>query len=377
MRIAILTMVFNNNYGGVLQAYALQTHLKKLGHETTLLYVQKKKLSAYSLLMRTFKRILFKYVLQHKDIISISYLKEEKFIGQNFEYFINKCITPKTKPLYSGKDLSDIAQKGFDAYIVGSDQVWRPKMYSYIDQAFFDFVKQPDAIKLSYAPSFGVDEWEYTEEQTQRYKEQIKKFKAISVRESSGVELCRNFFDIDALQVLDPTLLLNTSDYKKMVEDESIKKSDGNLLIYTLDNNIEKQKIVEKISGLFGYKPFYTNVKPKELAEKHEDRIYPSVFGWLKGFMDAEYVFTDSFHGCVFAILFNKPFLVFGNKRRGMARFNSLLGIFNLEDRLIHSSEEATVEKLSATFDWESINKVLEQRRGIANKFLTDNLHKA
>ena len=248
-------------------------------------------------------------------------------------------------------------------------------MYKFIDQAFFGFVKEKKAIKLSYAPSFGVDFWEYTEEQTRKYSKQLKDFKAVSVRESSGVELCNKYFNIEAVQLVDPTLLLSTSDYINLVEKESTPISEGDLLVYVLDMTDDKRCLIEEIAKKYMYTPFSTNIKDASGSAPLEDRIYPSVTSWIRGFMDAKFVFTDSFHGCIFSILFNKPFIVFGNERRGMARFNSLLNMFRLEDRLILSKQDVTLEKkLTLDIDWDSINNILEKQRTIAFNFFSSNL---
>jgi len=95
---------------------------------------------------------------------------------------------------------------------------------------------------------------------------------------------------------------------------------------------------------------------------------------WLKSFIDAEYVVTDSFHGCVFSIIFNKPFIAIGNKDRGMARFNSLLKMFNLEDRLISSADELADKLLLSKINWASINYKIIKERKKSNDFLQKNL---
>ena len=369
MKIAVLTYNFNNNYGGMLQAYAMLESLKKLNHEPEHILVPSINLSRKAIL----KQYIKKYFLSH---LSNKWRDDgqKSLREKNTRYFIEKYITPKTKPVYTSQHFSKITKNNYDAYLVGSDQVWRAKVYRYIDYAFFGFVKSDDPILMSYAASFGVDTWDYTDEQTSRFKKQIQRFKGVAVREDSGVELCKQYFDKEAVHVLDPTMLLAPKDYRKLIEQENEPSNLGKLLTYILDLNEEKQSIIDMASTELGLETFQVNLKPKEKINNIEDTIYPTVTSWLKGFDDAEYVITDSFHGCAFAIIFNKPFIAYGNKARGMARFNSLLKMFGLEDRLIVSKEQITTDKIKEKIDWDSVNSKLTEYRKISNDYLLETL---
>lgn len=187
-----IAMIFNNNYGGYLQAYALMEILKKLNHEPELIFVQQES----NTLKYKLKKYLKKYVLSY-FLPKYNYEKYRSIIEKNTNYFSDKYIVPRTERVYSQDDFIKYSI-GYDAYIAGSDQIWRPTMYKYINQAFFGFVQDKNALLLSYAASFGLDIWEYTEQQTQRFKNDIQRFKAISVRENSGIELCKKHFETDA-----------------------------------------------------------------------------------------------------------------------------------------------------------------------------------
>ena len=123
-------------------------------------------------------------------------------------------------------------------------------------------------------------------------------------------------------------------------------------------------------------KPFQVNAEFNNCKSELEleKRIYPTVTSWLKGFDDAKYVVTDSFHGCAFAILFNKPFIVYGNKERGMSRFNSLLKLFDLEDRLVYSVNEISDNKIYQEIDWGRVNMKIDEYRNISNSFIVETL---
>ena len=139
-------------------------------------------------------------------------------------------------------------------------------------------------------------------------------------------------------------------------------------LSYMLDETEEKSTILQHIVETQGY-----NLVSYKNIDNPDNNNVPSVEEWLKAFHDSNFVFTDSFHGCVFSIIFNKPFIVHGNKERGMARFSSLLKIFGLEERLVTSKEEA--EKVIAQqIDWERINTIKKEWQEKSLNFLKSNL---
>lgn len=369
MKIAVLTMTFNNNYGGMLQAYSLMETLKKLHHDPELLFVQLENKDINACLKKLLKKYIFSYISK-----KWKHIRFQNDIEKNTNYFIEKYINPKTKSIYTRKDFRRIVLDKYDAYVVGSDQVWRPSMYKFINYAFFSFVKNPNAILFSYAPSFGVEYWEYTDKQTIKYKEQLRRFKAVSVREDSGVELCKKYFGTDAIQVLDPTMLLTLEDYRKIIKQENEPKHNGELLSYILDYSEDKQDLEDMISKELNLKSFTVGVKSNNIDIEIKDMIYPTVTSWLRGFEDAKYVITDSFHGCVFSIIFNKPFIVYGNEKRGISRFNSLLKMFRLEDRLIMNKKEITIDNIRKDINWIFVNNRKEELIKESKNYLSKSL---
>lgn len=369
MKIAVLTYNFNNNYGGMLQAYAMLTKLKMLNHEPELLFVSTKASSKRAVLKNLLKKYFFSY-------LSIKWANNRyaQEIEKNTRYFIDKYITPKTEPIFKKEHFYQISKNNYDAYLVGSDQVWRAKVYTYIDYAFFGFVESNKPVLLSYAASFGVESWEYTATQTLKYKKQLNRFSGISVREDSGVELCKKYFEKQATLVLDPTMLLTPDNYRELVDQEDEPDHQGDILTYILDINEDKQNVIDIAAKELKYRPFKVNVASKNEIEEIADMTYPTVTSWLKGFDNAAFVITDSFHGCVFAILFNKPFIAYGNEARGMARFKSLLKMFGLEDRLIVGSYDVNVAKITKKIDWGSVNLKLNKYRKISHDYLVETL---
>ena len=141
-----------------------------------------------------------------------------------------------------------------------------------------------------------------------------------------------------------------------------------------MDESTEKNTIISIISKEKGFTPFCVNSKYDNEEAPLEERIQQPVEKWLRAFYDAEFVITDSFHACVFSIIFNKPFIVYGNKERGYARFESLLSLFALEDRLVSSPCEVN-KVLQATIDWDRVNSIRKQKKEESLSFLTNNLN--
>ena len=376
MKIGILTQPLKNNYGGLLQAYALQKVLKDMGHEVWFINRSSKEPSFVRQCASLGKRIILKYVLKKSTypIFIFNPTKEEEMIiGVYTNQFVKKHFPCITEKIIRNKDMICLNKEGFDAYVVGSDQVWRPGYSPCITNYFLDFVEKDTKIKrIAYAASFGVSNWEFTEKQTADCSRLAKYFNAISVREDSGMDLCHKYLGVNAVHVLDPTMLLGTEDYIHLLDNEG--KSTGNMMTYILDKTDEKEHMINDVAEklkLLSYSVMPNKMLTKETRAEIEECIYPPVTKWLRGFIDAEFVVTDSFHGCVFSILFNKPFIVIGNPKRGMSRFNSLLKLFELENRLINITETKYDNLFTEQINWAKVNAILMTKRKEANSFLT------
>jgi len=374
MKICILTQEPGHNYGGILQAFALQFYLKQEGYPVETVQHCGNQHISFRKILSILKQAVKKYIFRQKiDKIAPDwmYKKQQNRIYQHLQSFIahNIVQTPYIK------DFRKLNRRKYEAYIVGSDQVWRPRYNKYLfNEMFLSFVKGDNLKRIAYAVSFGVSDMEFSEEQIKKVSEFLSKFDAISVREDSGVDLCRNYFHAEAQHVLDPTMLLSTSDYLALISEEEkqkveSRKQNGELFVYVLDSSQELSQLVQQIANEFQGQPYYF------LPALNETTIMPSVTAWLKGFADARFVVTDSFHGTVFAILFNKPFLVYANQKRGATRFHSLLKMFHLEDRLVINMEESVITKIKNPIDWENVNQILERERAFSSAFLKNALN--
>lgn len=373
MRIGIITLQPRFNYGGIMQAYAMQKVLTRLGHQGTLIDSIPSRLPYKTKYLIYIKRAILKYLFKKNIIVRLDKKtnKEISIKGKHTFNFINNHINKVNK----AKDFSDISKNEFDAFIVGSDQVWRPKYFhTHIKRAFLDFTKNWETKRIAYAASFGTDEWEFSDEETNTCSTLAQKFDAISVREISAINICKEHLGANATHVLDPTMLLSSDDYKELFEKADTPQSSGNLMCYILDRNNLTENIINTVVCEKDLKPFIANSKVEDPDAALEEQIQPPVENWLRGFYDAEYVVTDSFHACVFSIIFNKPFIVFGNKSRGMTRFKSLLTTFGLEERLIATAEEAKTI-IKKEIDWKRVNKQLKYMQEISCSFLESALN--
>lgn len=375
MKIGLLTMPQRSNYGGLLQAYALQTILERMGNDVEIIqrdYSPKPQ----SLKDKVIKFLLpFIYALQHKPYPVLSQ-KERDVVSKNTDVFSCRYLH-RSQLLLSTTALQQYCEvQDFEGYVVGSDQVWRPRYCPSISDYFLKFTASKDVKRVAYATSFGVDKWEYTPKETTLCRQLIKEFNAVSVREDSGVVLCHEHLGVVAKHVLDPTMLLGVEDYKKIVKDNACLPSMGQLFYYLLDENSEKNTILHMASTMTGYKPFACMPQKAykgQVVNCPEKYAYKSPAQWIRSFMDAEMVLTDSFHGTVFSIIFNKPFWVIGNPRRGNTRMESLLRLFNLEYRMIDTNNLSNVE-WNGQIDWISVNSLLKEWKEESLIFLTEAL---
>lgn len=373
MKIGILTLPLNSNYGGVLQAFALQTVLKRMGHDVLEVELKKNLRWQYPPLWKiplSFgKRFLFKYIVRRKN----QKILLERYERKIYPLLVHDILEFISKYIKQFKVDKFIDCKGkFDVWICGSDQIWRYKYYPFFEgdiaNVYLKFLGDDSCKRIAYAASFGTDNWEYPAKETAECKNWIQKFDAVSVREETGVKLCSTYYDIKAKHVLDPTMLLSKDDYVDLIEKSDVPKSKGNLFCYILDNTDEKMNVVKNIEKQRHLSSFFMNGDCGNWTEDLEKRIQPPVESWLRAFYDSEFIVTDSFHACVFSILFHKQFLVIGNKERGLARIYSLLSMFGLEDRL--TSDTGLDINRMKTIDYDRVDEILAKHREVSRTFL-------
>lgn len=372
MNIGILTQPLGNNYGGLLQNYALQETLKRLGHNPITIdqYVHHKTLcwiliSTAKCLLKNICRLLLGRKLQ-----TIPYVicKRQSVVAKPMEDFIANYIkrTPKVFGFSDTRKLSE--SLNLNAIIVGSDQVWRKNMNSRILTNFLDFAQSLPVLKIAYSASIGVDFWEYDEKETSDIKNLLLKFNAVSVRERSAQRLLRDKINIDSEFTLDPTLLLEAKDYEDIIEHGSTVKPSGEIFAYILDDSGDKRNILRTVEDRLNLRSY--TITPYGLNSNKQCSSVPQ---WLRSFKDADFVVCDSFHGCVFSIIFRKPFIAIANTQRGNTRFDSLFQMFDINERLIEKASDLDFDFLR--LNWEAVELRLKEMQFLSLEYLKNSLN--
>lgn len=359
MRIGILTQPLANNYGCLLQNFALQNVLKKMGHDPITLNIPYKHIDEKCDLLRCAWRFV-KRIKGDKSILFLNAKNQLNFFnnpGTNQKKFIHNYLNV----VEVNDGLSEFFQNrdDFNAVVVGSDQVWRKAFSPDLPSYFFRDVPAQTK-KIAYAASFGTDKSDIPLEEIPYYKSLVQKIHHVSVREKSGINICKSIFNRDAVLVLDPTLLLNAKDYIQLL---GIKESSetNTLAVYLLDRNKNSDVIIKAVAGKLGLKPVYIGVPAR--------KGFPSVESWITTISNSKFVITDSFHGTTFSIIFNKQFLTLSNSGRGNSRMETLLGIVDLRSRMICANDGSSTSNITA-IDYQKVSERLELMRKTSINFL-------
>lgn len=372
----IITQQLGANYGGIMQAYALQTVLKNMGFNAV---------TNNNPNLKTGKNYLLAYlsrfapwnILKSKKIFVTP--KLYRIITKNTLPFIEKNINTIDLFANSKKYQRNIV-RSFNYFVVGSDQVWRNR-YANIKQNMFDFVDNDSAVRISYAASFGHDNInEYSDSLKKESKLLLDRFNAVSVREKTGVDICEKEWNINAKHVLDPTMLLDKKAYFSNLSGLKNKKNDS-IFEYVLDSTDQTTDMIKKIAKIRSLK--INKILPdtpksrRDFIDNPDKYAMAPVENWLNSINNAEFVITDSFHGCVFSIIFNTPFVVLINESRGLARLKSLLETVGLEDRILSNANLEKLEEIAdRPINWNDVNKIISKERSRSMKFLEESLGK-
>ena len=348
MKVGILTFQQAINYGAVLQLYALQKTIQKLGVDSEVInYISPK-------LKKDYKIIRYNDGLKNllASIFAAKAFYERK---RRFKLFENKYLN-LTDELYFKEDLSKICNR-YDYIITGSDQVWNYSITGTDSTYMLDFVEDSDK-KISYAASFGVAQ--IPDELKVWYKNLLQDFKAISVREKHGQKIFKDICNREITVTLDPTLLLDKYDWENFCC--NFKDKDKYILVYSLRNSNLLNSLAKNLKTETGYNLIVLNPRVRYMYTKDSRAIIgPEEFVDL--FFNAEYVLTDSFHGTAFSINFNKKFLCELNtdKNNVNSRLESLFNLLNLKNRTIDSLQK--LDKIYDTIDYNNINNILNTER--------------
>lgn len=279
MKIAIMTQPLGSNYGGIMQAFALQKILKNMGHDVVTIDYKHKKPSFLYRKARSVYRLAKKAAGKDKALIQLE--DKYNYITMNTQNFINTYIV-QSEYIDDNKGLKKHFKRSvYNAIIVGSDQTWRPKYSPNIYSFYLDFlVKNKNIKRIAYASSFGVNNWEYSIEQTKKCAKLATTFDAISVREQSGIKLCKEHLKVESELVLDPTLLLDEEDYLDLIGNKYKKGKNEGVFTYFLDSNRDKTKAAEHIANKLQTHTYKCQAKntPNDLtSDKLDDYKMPAI----------------------------------------------------------------------------------------------------
>lgn len=362
MKIGIITIQKCNNYGADLQAYALGAKLRTMDYDAEnidyLFYKHPRhqggKLERPALpisMKNRIKEFLFPIIATFKGVRNRSVTIERR---RRFDEWFNANIRVG-REYRSVKSLYDDPPK-YDVYVVGSDQVWNPRLYSNIKPYFFDFVPM-GARCVSYASSFGVDE--LSGPVFYLYKQWLKKFSHIGLREKSGERIVKAMaLDAEVAHVLDPTLLLDAKEWAAVSVEPNDKPVGKYLLLYDLIASEETVALAER----------WARQNELGLVRIGDGGYGPGEFIWL--FAHAEAVVTNSFHGTVFSVLHHKPFYsVIPNGMGNSGRIESLLMKLGLMDRMVEAACVAGFVQKGME-DWSRVDSKVVEMRNASIEFL-------
>lgn len=367
MKIAIISFwTSNNNYGQLLQGYALQKYLSSLGHEAY--HIRYKVKNNKSFLF--YIKMIVRYVLNPKSYIK-EYQRRRNDKKRNFLLFRKKYMSFSDKVYIGIKTIRRNPPKA-DIYITGSDQVWAQLINREDNKAFFLDFTTPDKVRVAYAVSFAMHE--YPQDLKNDLNILLSKFSKIGVRELEGLKIC-NDININAELVPDPTLLLEKKEYNKLAK--TIVKYSNYAFIYSLNINEPediywselktslmnkfKQIVVCNADGIS---------KANEIFGKTVEYLYATPEEWLGTIQNSSLVITPSFHGIIFSIIFNKPFIFFPIKRKSLnGRIISILSELDLLDRICTDSGKID-SILNSSINWNEVNSKVANIRLKGFRFL-------
>lgn len=366
MKIGILTIHYGVNYGSALQAYALSNFLRKNGFNVEVInYIPERyRISPY------FPKAKKNWLTNSLFILArfpMIFLRRKVFSD-----FLKKNV-PMSKLYKNIKELYKDNLK-YDIYVTGSDQVWNKEYNGKTQDIYYLKFVPENSIKIACSASFGVSRITKKEELLEIY-EALKDFKAISVREDSGLKILQKAGIRGAVQVLDPTFLFDKDSWVKHFDLNPLI-TEPYILVYALDN--EEKRLIEfasKIAKLKGYKIALISLDNRRRNKKKVNYSFynksPEYF--INLFSNADYVVTNSFHGVAFSINFRKQFIALSRKLYN-SRLESILNLFDLSSRLTKRENDLDLNIALKEIDYNEIYLRIEEQRRKLEKFLLENI---
>lgn len=351
--IGIVTIT-SHNLGNRLQNYALQEYLLSKNYD-----VKTIPKNSYTAIKMELKRL--KFIIK---LLLSKFIKKYKSVS--WECFNGKINWEN----YSVKDNAEALVKKYDYFVAGSDQIWNPIFNLDRNKMFLTFARKEQ--KIAYAASIGISE--LPKEWEEFYAKNIKEFTSISVREDDAAKIIKNLTGRSVKVLIDPTMLLTKEKWEEVTKDSRININYKYVVKYFLGPRNDKyDEYIENRAKEIGAKVLDVT----EYNEENNDVIGPAEFVYL--IANSNGVFTDSFHGTVFSLLFEKPFIVFDRaveKETGnmSSRLDTLLNKFNIKgQRIVDVSE---LDNIHPEVDYKKIGEILQKERKLAEEYLEEALNK-
>lgn len=351
IKIGILTFHYTNcNYGGILQTFSIYKLVESLGYDSYIVNYPPK--------VNSFRKKMAARI--------------EALFGFEFEKF-RRIHIPRILPETASKEDLKKLNETLDGFIVGSDQVWRYRSDSEVMFTYYLNFVNDDKLKIAYAASFGVDHWDADEQTSNHVKKLVQRFHAISVREKSGLKICREKFDVESINLLDPTLVLDKKYFHELADKKPLKSQNSGFIAYMLLDDVKQIESYFKDYAK-GKKLQFFRIKGKNIYPKKNFYLFKSVSKWLSYIKYADLVVTDSFHCTVFSIIFRKKFVCIPNKHRGVTRLENLLKLIHLENRLIFDLKKFNEKLLDEEIDYQNVELLLSEEKNKSISFLKNSL---
>ena len=370
MKIDVITRHSVPNYGSLLQSYATQKAIEKLGHESEIInytrYEERYENLANTLIKgkKWEKNIILRCI--YKVIQTPNYTRQYKKFAEYRKNFLKETCNEygNIDELKNNLPLADI-------YCSGSDQIWGKIGSSEYDEAYFlEFARDKKCI--SYASSFGKTE--LNNSLINKLRNMLSKYSSILVREDSAKELLKDQKFENVEQVLDPTLLLDKEEWSKLANKSCKKLPKNYVLVYQLHDNKKFDKYAKKFAKEKRMKLLRVSPSIFHITRSGKLVYLPNQYDFLNLFKNANYVLTDSFHATVFSIIFNRNFIDILPENNTGTRIESILRLFKINNKILNSFED--FNSIDYEIEWNSVNKIMKSEREKSVELLKEAIEK-
>ena len=363
MKINIITLHRGENYGSVLQTFALQEELKEQGCSVRVLDYIPYRCTNRGLLHKLknkspkFKNPLL--LLAARILIYPSYMRKNRvfadYLKRNIDLSdVKFSLSDEAKGLFDDADI----------FCTGSDQVWNSHWNDGIDKALFLDFAPKGKMCFSYAASIGLSS--LPENEKEETKRLLEKYEFLSMREDSGVAILKEL-GLDSVQVLDPTLLFDKEWWNKYASNKY--QGEKYVLTYNLHHDPEIDRYAQTIAKKYGLKVFNVSYNWHDVVRKGQLKWCPPVEDFLGLIRDARFVIADSFHAVAFSSIFEKQFVSICPEIAS-SRITSLLSLLGLEERLEYGFKDTTI--LEKEIDFKKVGERLEKERAKSHAYLNN-----